>query len=29
VTYLAADEAAEDALMAATVERLRGLRLRF
>ncbi|HEX4588334.1 MAG TPA: LL-diaminopimelate aminotransferase [Gemmataceae bacterium] len=28
-TYLAADEAAEDALMAATVERLRGLRLRF
>jgi LL-diaminopimelate aminotransferase len=29
VTYLAADAAAEDALMAATVERLRGLRLRF
>lgn len=29
VTYIAKDEAAEDALMAATVERLRGLRLRF
>jgi LL-diaminopimelate aminotransferase len=29
VTYLAKDEAEEDALMAATVERLRGLRLRF
>src|SRR5581483_2161697 len=29
VTYLANDEAEEDALMAATVERLRGLRLRF
>jgi len=28
-TYLAADESAEDALMTATVERLRGLRLRF
>jgi LL-diaminopimelate aminotransferase len=29
VTYLAPDEATEDALMAATVERLRGLKLRF
>ena len=29
VTYLAADEAAEDALMSATIERLRGLGLRF
>jgi LL-diaminopimelate aminotransferase len=29
VTYLAADEAAEDALMTATAERLLGLRLRF
>jgi LL-diaminopimelate aminotransferase len=29
VTYLAGDESAEDALMATTVERLRGLRLRF
>jgi LL-diaminopimelate aminotransferase len=29
VTYLAADESAEDALMATTVERLRGLGLRF
>ena len=29
VTYRAADEAAEDVLMAATVERLRGLELRF
>ena len=29
VTYIAPDEAAEDVLMAATVARLRGLRLRF
>ena len=29
VTYTARDETAEDALMAATIERLRGLRLRF
>jgi LL-diaminopimelate aminotransferase len=29
VTYLAADEAAEDAMMAETVKRLKGLRLRF
>ena len=29
VTYLAKDEADEDVLMAATVDRLRGLRLRF
>jgi LL-diaminopimelate aminotransferase len=29
VTYMAADETAEDSLMAATVERLRGLRLAF